>query len=402
MDKNNLMSSKFRIILYSFLVFGSLYFLFIGLTSAKSFLIPLIAAIILSMVINPVARRLKRWGVKWGIAVFLSDFIIVLVIGVVVFLLAVQASQVAEDWPQIEKRLRPKVEQVESFLNDKLNIQVSLPLGREGADQDQNNPQQNQTQQNGDQSMLLNGDQSMLLNRSVLIITNVFGFLGNMLLILVYVFFFTLYQKKFADTLVGIMKGEKKEQARTIIKKSAELAQQYLFGRFILILILAGLYGAGYSIVGLKYAVFISLTAAVFSLVPYIGNLLGLLLAVFMLFLTSGVILAQLIGVLAVYIISQFLESYILEPFIIGQRVDLNPVVIIVGVVAGGAVWGIMGMLLAIPIIGILKVVFDNIETLKPLGYGLDARGLYSGESKVGKLKSRIIGKIKSIRQKGI
>ncbi|MFP4383754.1 MAG: AI-2E family transporter, partial [Spirochaetia bacterium] len=186
MDKNNLMSSKFRIILYSFLVFGSLYFLFIGLISAKSFLIPLLAAIILSMVINPVARRLKRWGVKWGIAVFLSDFIIVLVIGVVVFLLAVQASQVAEDWPQIEKRLRPKVEQVESFLNDKLNFQVSLPLGREGADQDQNNPQQNQTQQNGDQSMLLNGDQSMLLNRSVLIITNVFGFLGNMLLILVY------------------------------------------------------------------------------------------------------------------------------------------------------------------------------------------------------------------------
>lgn len=394
MDKNNLMSSKFRIILYSFLVFGSLYFLFIGLISAKSFLIPLLAAIILSMVINPVARRLKRWGVKWGIAVFLSDFIIVLVIGVVVFLLAVQASQVAEDWPQIEKRLRPKVEQVESFLNDELNMQVSLPLGREGADQDQKNPQQNQIQQNG--------DQSMLLNNSVAIITNVFGFLGNMLLILVYVFFFTLYQKKFADTLVGIMKEEKREQARTIIKKSAELAQQYLFGRFILILILAGLYGAGYSIVGLKYAVFISLLAAVFSLVPYIGNLLGLLLAVLMLFITSGVILAQLIGVLAVYIISQFLESYILEPFIIGQRVDLNPVVIIVGVVAGGAVWGIMGMLLAIPIIGILKVVFDNIETLKPLGYGLDARGLYSGESKVGKLKSRIIGKIKSIRQKGI
>jgi len=62
-------------------------------------------------------------------------------------------------------------------------------------------------------------------------------------------------------------------------------------------------------------------------------------------------------------------ESYILEPYIVGDRVNLNPVVTIIVVVLGGAVWGIVGMLIAIPALGVAKVVFDNIPSLRPLGY---------------------------------
>src|SRR5690606_10976306 len=107
---------------------------------------------------------------------------------------------------------------------------------------------------------------------------------------------------------------------------------------------------------GLKHALFISLIAALFSLIPYVGNIIGLVLAIAMSFLSQGDT-GQIIGILIVFSIAQFVESYFLEPFIVGAEVDLNPVIVIVGVVLGGIVWGVMGMILAIPLLGICKVV---------------------------------------------
>ena len=206
----------------------------------------------------------------------------------------------------------------------------------------------------------------------------VFGFLGDLLLMLVYIFFFMFYQRKFEDALVGLAPEDKRKKIRSTLRESAGTAQHYLFGRFILILILAGMYMLGYSLAGLKYAVFISLIAALFSLIPYIGNLVGLLLALAASFISGGGS-GQLIAIVAIYSVVQFIESYMLEPFVVGNKVDLNPVVIIVGVVLGGVVWGIMGMILAIPVLGITKVVFDNVDVLNPLAYALDERGISSG-----------------------
>jgi predicted PurR-regulated permease PerM len=69
--------------------------------------------------------------------------------------------------------------------------------------------------------------------------------------------------------------------------------------------------------------------------------------------------------------VTQFVESYILQPYVVGDKVDLNPLATIVVVVIGGAVWGVMGMIISIPLFGILKIVFDSIGVTAPLGYAL-------------------------------
>ncbi|MGK7394909.1 MAG: AI-2E family transporter [Candidatus Cyclobacteriaceae bacterium M3_2C_046] len=412
------MDKKLKILLYTFLILGSLYFLFVGLAGGKVFLIPLVTAIVLSMMMNPVAHKLMHWGLSRGLAVFLSDLIIVLFIAVMVFLFAAQANKIADSWSQIEDRMQPKIEQVRQFVQNKFN--VSLPTFQSGSQNQSsspatasqgetpsgstsqdttsnqnNNPQSSDISRGGQPTSGSGQAFSLSSLRSTLtqLLSRIFGILSDLLLILVYIFFFMFYQQKFEQAIVGFVPEGKKDQAKQIIRSSAKSAQQYLFGRFILILVLATLYTLGYSIIGLKYALFISLIAALFSMVPYVGNVIGLFLALAMSFLSGGSV-TQLLIIMGIFAVVQFIESYVLEPFVVGGKVDLNPVIVIVGVVLAGIVWGIMGMLLAIPVLGILKVVFDSITVLKPLGYVLDERGISSGNQSIQKIKGWFKNKV--------
>jgi predicted PurR-regulated permease PerM len=77
----------------------------------------------------------------------------------------------------------------------------------------------------------------------------------------------------------------------------------------------------------------------------------------------------MVIGILLVYGLVQFIQTYLLEPMIVGAEVSINPLFTIIGLVAGELIWGIPGMILAIPLLGITKIVFEHIEALKPFAY---------------------------------
>lgn len=161
---------------------------------------------------------------------------------------------------------------------------------------------------------------------------------------------------------------EKRDKTKKVLSDSTQISQSYLTGRLILIIFLAVLYSAGLSISGVKHAILISVLAAVLSLIPYIGNIIGFFLAIIMAFF-SGSNLMGALGVAITFAIAQFVESYILEPYIVGDKVNLNPIFTIIVVVLGGAIWGILGMLIAIPALAIIKIVFNHIPVLQPYGY---------------------------------
>jgi predicted PurR-regulated permease PerM len=433
---------NFKIILIIFLLTGSLYFILTGLVLGKTFLIPLVTAIVLSMVMGPVAARFQKWGLSRGWAVLFADLIVVAFIAFMVFLLVAQANQIAGNWPEIEKRLKPKIEEAQEYLSNKLQIEQLGMLqqqdqqgtqqqesGQEGMQQDtlmppsqqqpeqgeqqqgQNNQQQQDSrqQQNGQQqpdaqqqqeggrqqSSPLSLNPETVRTKLTGIVSNVFSFLTHLLLMFIYIFFFMYYSEKFKQAITGLVREEKREKTKTVMEESAKTAQHYLFGRFLLITILAVLYMIGFSVAGLKYAVFVALLGALFSLVPYVGNMVALFLAVAMSFMAGDGGTTQIIIIVVIFTVVQFIESYLLEPFIVGHQVDVNPVVVIVGVVLGEMIWGVMGMLLAIPLLGILKVILDHSSTLRPLGYFLDERGISSNGGFQEKVKEWVKGKVK-------
>jgi predicted PurR-regulated permease PerM len=121
-------------------------------------------------------------------------------------------------------------------------------------------------------------------------------------------------------------------------------------------------------IIGVKYAILLGVITGILNLIPYIGILFAGILSI-LASLTGSPDLSIISGVIIVNSIVQLIDNNILTPMIVSSKVEINAFVSIIGIIIGGAVAGISGMFLAIPILAILKVIFDRIESLAPWGY---------------------------------
>lgn len=397
------------IIIYSTLIIVFLYFLFLGLVKAKPFLAPLSLAALLAMVMLPVCSWFERKGSNRGWASLFSTLIVLLFFVLVGGVVSVQVKSLIQDWPKIQDRLTPKIERLQEFIAEKTGLSVQaqdqkiaekIPGNRSsgtGGKESNSGGQENTTgavkeeqtgaAQKSDKTTDKTGNSGSqggsVLSSAGVFLMRFFSATGTFLLIHVYIFFFLLYRKKFRKSILKMVPQENQGNAQKIVSESTEISQNYLFGRLILIIFLAVIYSVGLSLSGVKHAILISVLAAVLSLIPYIGNIIGFVLAISMA-MFSGSGLTGAIGVTVTFAIAQFVESYILEPYIVGDKVNLNPVITILAVVLGGAVWGVAGMLIAIPALGIGKVIFDRIDVLNPLGYLLGNEDIGDGDKESG------------------
>jgi predicted PurR-regulated permease PerM len=125
------------------------------------------------------------------------------------------------------------------------------------------------------------------------------------------------------------------------------------------------------------------------EIIPYIGNLTGTLLTL-LVAAVNGANVTMLGSIVIVYSSVQLIQGWILEPLIVGPQVKINPFTTILALVIGELIWGIPGIFLAIPVIAMLKIVFDHIDSLRPFG-------LLIGEINPSKKETVFIKKILSI-----
>ena len=119
---------------------------------------------------------------------------------------------------------------------------------------------------------------------------------------------------------------------------------------------------------GLEHAFFFAVFAAILAIIPYIGIILGSLPAILYALLFTQSLLTPL-AVIGVFTAVQFLEGNFITPNIVGSRVSINPFVALLALIIGGEVWGISGMIIFVPFVGILRCIFDEVEGLRPYGY---------------------------------
>jgi predicted PurR-regulated permease PerM len=186
-----------------------------------------------------------------------------------------------------------------------------------------------------------------------------------------------------------ITPSEDHEKVKKITTQISQVTQQYLSGVIIVVMILAVLNSIGLLIIGIKQAIFFGSLAGLLNIIPYIGVLIGSLLPIIVALLTKDSF-GPAIAVAAVFAFNQFLENNFLTPNIVGGKVKVNPLATIMALLIGGYLWGVAGMILFIPFLGIAKIIFDNIEGLQPYGYLIgDEDTPDSDESMVDKLKKR-------------
>jgi predicted PurR-regulated permease PerM len=195
--------------------------------------------------------------------------------------------------------------------------------------------------------------------------------LSGMLLFLVftfiYTFFFLLYRKLIMRLLESVFEEENKKVVHDIIEKVQFMIRKYITGLLIELLIVAIVVSGAFMILGVKYAILLGLITGLFNIIPYIGIFTALILSAAATFATSPEQIT-VIYVIITLVITHLIDSNILLPIIVGSKVRINALITVLGVIIGEMVWGIPGMFLSIPVIAVLKIIFDRVESLKAWG----------------------------------
>ncbi len=314
----------------------------------KPFLVPFMFASLLAMLFLPICKWLQGKGINKAISIIACLLIFLAFVAGIVWLITWQVSDLASDAPKIEQNITKILDSIKQF--------ISSTLGISSEKQKQMIQQQQQSQ-----SGSVTGSVTSLLKW-------LGSFLTNFIIVLVYMFLFLYYRGHLKQFVLKLVDSDKKAKAETIIDDSSKVTQKYLTGLAMMIICLWVMYSIGFSIVGVKNAIFFAIICGLLEIVPFVGNLIGNVLTI-LVSIAQGGDMNLVIGVLITYAIVQFLQTYLLEPLVVGAEVDLNPVATIAGLVAGELLWGIPGMVLAIPLLGISKIICDNIEPLKPYGY---------------------------------
>jgi predicted PurR-regulated permease PerM len=333
------LSKWVQILLLIFLLVCGVYF-------AKPFLVPVLFGGLLAMVLLPVSEKLERKIPKL-LAIILSVLLFIAVAAGIISLLSWQMTDLAKDATSIEQKLNA------SFA--KFMEQAQNTLGISSQQQQELFKKQAQSQGKG------SGWFSNLFNSTISIA-------GNSLLCLIYIFLFLYYRSKLKNFILMLVPATKKKEATIVVEEAQDVAQKYLTGLASMILCLWILYGIGFSLVGVKNALFFAVLCGLLEIVPFVGNLTGTAITAVMV-LAQGGGTPMLMGVIGTYMFVQFFQTYVLEPLVVGSNVNINPLFTIAGIVLGELVWGVAGMALAIPLLGIIKIICDHVNALKPIGY---------------------------------
>ncbi|WKN42053.1 AI-2E family transporter [Tunicatimonas pelagia] len=315
---------------------------------AKSILSPLLTALILALLLHPFGSWLERLKIPRGISSVLSIVFVVLVIAGLFYFFSAQVRNIGSDLNTIEAKFNQVIDQSSAWMESTIGI----------APQEQTNYLKDSI------TSLLRGSTSFL-SRTV---SATAGFFTAFFLAMISLFFFLYYRKFFLDFLYRLFSPANHSVVGETVVKIEKVVRSYILGLFTVILIVGVLNTTGLMILGIEHAVFFGALAAVLTIIPYIGVFVGSLLPILFALVTKDSIWYP-IGVALIFWAVQFLEGNFITPNVVGGRVSINPFAAILALFFGGMIWGAIGMILSIPILAIMKVIFDTVPSMRPYGF---------------------------------
>lgn len=324
---------------------GITYILYMGSSVLTPVLMAFLFAILLLPIVNFLNSKLRFPNVlASSIAVFLF---VSLITGIFVFL-SYEISDIADDFAAIRKNIDFLIFDIQKYI--KANFHVSIW-------------EQRKYMEEVTEDSVEKGKETI---GTVLI--SVTDTLLDLILIPIYTFLILIYRTHFKLFLAKLFKKEYHANLQEILAQIKASVRSYLSGLIFEMIAVSALTSLGLYLIGVKYAILLGVITGILNLVPYVGILVAGGLTI-LASLTGTPEASMIIGVIVVNILVQIIDNNILVPLIINTKVQINAFVSIVGIIIGGQIAGIAGMFLAIPILAILKIVFDRIESAEPWGY---------------------------------
>ena len=322
-----------KILLFAILMSIVLYF-------GRGFFVLISFAGLLAMLMTPVSNRLENRGISRVFSSVISVLIIVIIFSGVILLLSAQIGNIGKELPLILLRYEELKLDIQSWINDSLGVS-SQQLRVHASD-------------------VFKNAGSFL----TIMVKSTFAFIGSLFLVLVFIFLFLMQRNKYENFVVKLYKEDKRNEAKEMIDKISRVAQQYLTGRLVAACIMGILFLIGFLIIGLKNSVILALIVAIMTIIPYVGALIGGLVPFFISIIDGSI--NQSIWVVIIILLVNIIDHYFIEPYVVGGSVNISPFFTIFVLILGGIIWGIPGIILFLPLSGILKIVFENVAGLQP------------------------------------
>jgi predicted PurR-regulated permease PerM len=342
------MENSFTIPFYAkvALVFISLFFFVFTLFIGQQIILPIVYATILGILLNPLVNFLTKRRINRIIAISITVALAIVLFVGILYVISTQVSMFTETYPQLKAKFTTANNDIVHWVSQKFRIS-----------------------QHTINAWIQDTETSMINNLAIGENINAAGrIIVTATLLPVYLFMILFYKPLLLEFIRKLFRKEHQVVVADVLSSTKKIIQSYLVGLFFEMIIIAVLNSAGLLLIGIDYAIILGITGAILNIIPYIGGIIAIALPMIIAFVTKDSFTYPLL-VLVVYLIIQFVDNHFIIPKIVASRVQINALLSIIVVLIGGALWGIPGMFLSIPLTAILKVIFDHIDSLKPWGF---------------------------------
>jgi predicted PurR-regulated permease PerM len=313
----------------------------------KIIIMPLLMSFFISIMLLPVYRFFRKRKFPETIAILLPILLVLIAAALIVWLFYSQMIFLAHDYRKIEQNLTLHLNALRLWISDVFGFSPT------------------------DQLNFINQQSNKLFNYAANILSGAAGSATSILiffgLLPIYTFLLIMYRRIFMKFILMCFEPEEHKNIETVMEQIERMGKRYLLGLLVQLCYITILLWGILAVFGIKHALLIGVIFAFLNLIPYLGALIGNILGV-LITLASSESIVDILFVVGAIAVVQFLDNNILMPRIVGSQVQLNPLISIIGIFIAGAMTGISGMFLALPIMAILKIIFDRSDRFKKWG----------------------------------
>ncbi len=319
------------------------------LVLGKEVLSPLMFGLLFAILLLPVSGFFER-KMKFSRGASAVTSVIMLLVGIASLLLVLgtEISNLGHDLPELKAQVIVSLHHLQEWISDTFHLNTAKQMD------------------------YLKTATSKIKTATPSMIGSTVMSVSSMLLFLIFVildtFFILFYRRRLLKFLLDVFRPQNAATVLDIAETVQSIIRKYVIGLLLEMATVAAVCCSVFLLLGIRYAILLGLITAIFNIVPYIGIFSALLLSVLITFATTAAATKVLLVIVTV-VVMHLVDSNVLLPLIVGSKVRINAFITLLGVVLGEMIWGISGMFLSIPVIAIIKIIFDRVETLKPWGH---------------------------------
>lgn len=358
-----------------FYAIATVFALFAILVLAKSILIPLSVALLISFILLPLAKKFEAWKINKIFAAFLSIFSVVLLIAGIIYFFSTQIINISKEFTHFQDRIINAFAEITVYINNNVNLGENLE----------------KDELFNRMKVWLTDSTGSLLSKTV---NSTATFLAGLMATIVFIFLFLIYRDGLTHAFLAFSSKDKRHRVFEMFKSVQQVGQKYLFGMLFLTLVIGIANSIGLLIIGIDNPFLFGFLGAALAIIPYIGTAMGAIIPIIYAFVSyDSIWMAVAVAFLFWFI--QLVSDNFLTPRIVGGSLKINALAAILSLFIGAAVWGLAGMILFLPFIAMLRVFCQEFEELKPVALILGEQNKdeneHTGKISVwwGKIKKR-------------